>query len=698
MKPLRQLTARYDRPSWLFDMPEVRNVTGFPEYLYTKVPAVNLETPLLQTCNLLANGHDILNNVDAGDVRNVPLVVVLACSGKGKSRMLFELKKQMQNDTATMCIAISFNGDQNLLSNAMLVGQVTSVAREQAILHLALRLVDSTFKIENFEQFSSRSCTILKDSGVKIDVNFFHQTLSYCVEAWNPTTKHVTLLVDESGRLPKLLKMDQGDDDEFSVLRALSSPARRQQLGFSVMVVQAGLGDFAERTPSGRKVVVVPLLDQIIDEIIDKWILYLDEAKAQVVAWGDALAKRCVKNDLQSKAKSQMIWEKLIFRPLAAEYAPLARALQYLTEVVLAIRIPEDIEPIATMASLGSIVRSFGVQIRNEVDKQLVEKYPTASKLLTPAVIAPGILPSGRLQVKLTDEIDTHKVSYLLSEAVYANSLEFVDKEVPFIPTLVPAFLRRAAMGQQLDMKHLQVWWNEVENVIAAQTDSISNAGKLLETGVCLWTYTILLALSENKPRIQLSLADIFPETKVFHGLQSATYLLQVPNRVLLTDFDTPLNESLSETHLTQFIQFAREGIASILDLCDEQAGVDSIAVLPLIGGNVLLLGLEPHGGSSGESKPYLRHRGHPQDKRARFLQALPSTFKESRDIRIALLYITHDELEDEMCRQILQHEWTSTSSLGSINVNLLLMERKGLQKFMGPLWPLYCQARYMSS
>ena len=61
----------------------------------------------------------------------------------------------------------------------------------------------------------------------------------------------------------------------------------------------------------------------------------------------------------------------------------------------------------------------------------------------------------------------------------------------------------------------------------------------------------------------------------------------------------------------------------------------------------MLLLGLEPHGGDS-KGGPDKRHTGHPQDKRSVFWQGLPSETRKEKDVRFALLYITHDELENK--------------------------------------------------
>ena len=135
-----------------------------------------------------------------------------------------------------------------------------------------------------------------------------------------------------------------------------------------------------------------------------------------------------------------------------------------------------------------------------------------------------------------------------------------------------------------------------------------------------------------------------------------------------------------------------------MLGMDDGQAGVDSVAVMPLDRGKVLLLGLEPHGGASNKKSALIRHQGHPQDKRAHFWQALPAAIREA-DVIFAMVYITHDELSGEAAVQVLEHQWESTAKLDGnafAEVNLLLMDRSGLERFLGPLWPLYEQVRYM--
>ena len=377
------------------------------------------------------------------------------------------------------------------------------------------------------------------------------------------------------------------------------------------------------------------------------------------------------------------------------EYVPLARALQYLTEAVNQTKVAAT-KLIRTAPQLGSTIRRVGLDLRNSVDKKLNVRYDIVAERLTPAVLAPAILPSHRLLVSLKQEIGGHRVSKLLSEGAYANALEKLRDDAEFLPTIVPAFLRQAAQIQP-DLRYLQDWWRELEEVLKAQAGGTADAGNLLDVGVRLWTYTILLALRrcELKPE-DLTLADIFPHCVTHDGLEAAAYKMQVPNAVTLMALRKPLNAS--EKILQFAVEEAREGAATVLGMADGQAGVDSVVVLPLPRGKVLLLGLEPHGGAS-KGGPDKRHAGHPQDKRSVFWQGLPSKIQEEKDVRFALLYIAHDEIVNKA--DVLEQKWNSTVRRDSKNpsdvVNLLLMDRSGLEFFFGPLWPLYAQARYMA-
>ncbi|CAE7461108.1 unnamed protein product, partial [Symbiodinium microadriaticum] len=469
----------------------------------------------------------------------------------------------------------------------------------------------------------------------------------------------VVLLASSKGKSRFLY--EPNERDEFLALRSLCAPASVNSLGFSVMVMQAGLGDFAEQTISSKDVKPIALLEQDIEEVLEYWVLY-EQA-------------------------------------LVVEYAPLPRALEYLTEAVKQFEIEiSTTKSIKTLAELGSTIRRVGLELRDSVDEKLNMRYGIVAKRLSPAVLAPAILPSYRLQVRLKDEIGGHRVSKLLSEAAYANALEELQDDAVFLPKIVPAFLRQTAQKQP-DLNYLQAWWVELEKVLVAQASgNTTGAGDLLDVGVRLWTYTILLGLHRCKLKPEdLTLADIFPDSVTHRGLQAANYKMQIPTAVTLQELQVPLNADMELLELA--VAEARAGAATVLRMADEQAGVDSVAVLPLQREKVLLLGLEPHGGASNRNKPDKHHAGHPQDKRSVFWQDLPSGIQNEKNVRFALFYITHDELENTA--DVLKKKWDSTvlrdCDSSSDKVSLLLMDRSGLQSFFGPLWPLYAQARYMA-
>ena len=459
-------------------------------------------------------------------------------------------------------------------------------------MHVVLRLLHATFEINDLPLFAKSFCESLKANNVPLDVSLLREVVAQCAET-RDSVENLTILVDESGRLPKLLNMHKGDGDEFSVLRSLCAPASVNILGFSVMLMQAGLGDFAEQTVSSRDVKVITLVEQEIEDALKNWVLFEADSKASVQRWLNSFVGLCCGKSLKTKANNTELYNKLVLRPLVVEYVPLARALQYLTEAVNQTKVAAT-ERIETAPQLGSTIRRVGLDLRISVDKKLNVRYDIVAERLTPAVLAPAILPSHRLLVSLKQEIGGHSVSNLLSEGAYANTLENLRDNAKFLPKIVPAFLRQAAKIQP-DLKFLQDWWRELEEVLKAQAGGTADAGNLLDVGVRLWTYTILLALSENQPTLKMTLADIFPNCTTHDGLEAAAYKLQVPTAVTLIALRKPLNAS---TNILQFaVEEAREGAATVLGMADGQAGVDSVVVLPLPRGKVLLLGLEPHGG-----------------------------------------------------------------------------------------------------
>ncbi|CAE7308817.1 unnamed protein product [Symbiodinium sp. CCMP2456] len=654
-------TQRNQTPEWASTLPAARSSPLLLETLATAVPALQLDGPLSQAIEALADGHSVLRTSSQPE-RKTALVVLLASSGKGKTRFLYELNERLQQKNRAMCIPITFNGQQNLDFDSDAVETLTAQPRQRALVHVVLRLLHATFEIDDLQKFAESFCKSLKAANVPLTASLLREVVAVCSET-REDIKNVTILVDESGRLPKLLNMPRGDGDEFSALRSLCTTAGVNSLGFSVMVMQAGLGDFAEQTVSQRDVKVIALLEQEVEDALQNWVLYEAESQDSVQRWANSIAELC-RDGLRTEANTEKIIKKLVLKPLVVEYVPLARGLEYLTEAVKQFDV-SDAGPIATEPELGSRIRQVGLKLRDLVDGNLNVRYSIVAQRLTPAVLAPAILPSHRLLVSLEQEIGGHRVSKLLSEAAYSNTLEELRPDAVFLPKIVPAFLRQAAQ-QQSDLHYLLAWWEELEEVLKAQASGTTGAGKLLDVGVRLWTYTILLALHrcELKPE-DLTLADIFPHCMTHDGLEAAVYKMQIPTAVTLMALRKPLNSSASTRILHFAVDEAREGAATVLSMADGQAGVDSVVVLPL-----------PRG------------------------KGLPSETRKDQDVRLALLYITHDELVNKA--RVLEQKRNSTVLRDCNNsshvVNLLLMDRSGLKSFFGPLWPLYAQVRYGTS
>ena len=467
---------RDQAPEWVSKLPEARKSILLLETLATAVPARQMDGPLSQAVEALAEGHAVLR--DSQEERKAALLVLLASSGKGKSRFLYELNQLLQKQSRAMCIPITFNGRQNLEIDAQTVKRLTKEPEERALVHVVLRLLHATFEINDLQLVARSFCESLKANNVPLDVSLLCEVVAECAKT-RDSVENLTILVDESGRLPKLLNMQKGDGDEFSVLRSLCAPASVNSLGFSVMLMQAGLGDFAEQTVSSRDVKVITLLEQEIEDALKRWVLYEADSKASVQRWLNSFVGLCCGKSLKMKANNTELYNKLVLRPLVVEYVPLARALQYLTEAVNQTKVAAT-KLIRTAPQLGSTIRQVGLDLRNSVDKKLNVRYDIVAERLTPAVLAPAILPSHRLLVSLKQEIGGHRVSKFLSEGAYANALEKLRDNAKFLPKIAPAFLRQAAQIQP-DLQFLQDWWRELEEALKAQAGGTADAGNLLD-------------------------------------------------------------------------------------------------------------------------------------------------------------------------------------------------------------------------
>ena len=169
--------------------------------------------------------------------------------------------------------------------------------------------------------------------------------------------------------------------------RSLCARASVKHLGFSVMVMQAGLSDFAEQTVSQRDVEVIALPEQKINAL-QNWMPYEAKSQQSVQRWADKVAELC-SDSLKTKANDFKFYKKLVLKPLV-EYVTLARALEYLTEAVKKFEV-RDTTPITTEPELGSRIRRAGLQLRDSVDQSLKIKNGFVAKRLTPAVLAPAM-------------------------------------------------------------------------------------------------------------------------------------------------------------------------------------------------------------------------------------------------------------------------------------------------------------------
>ena len=382
-------------------MPAPRKSLLLLETLATAVPALQLggtDGPLSQAVEELANGHAVLRG--SGAERTAAHLVLLASSGKGKSRFLYELNRLLQQQNRAMCIPITFNGQQTLEIDAQTVKRLTTEPEERALVHVVLRLLQATFEIDDLQAFAESFCRGLKAADVPLTVSLLREVVAVCAKT-RESVENLTILVDESGRLPKLLKMQTGDGDEFSALRSLCVTASVNSLGFSVMVMQAGLGDFAERTVSSRDVKVIALPEQEVEGALQNWVLYEAKSQQSVQRWADKVAERC-SDSLKMKANDFERYKHQVLRPLVVEYAPLPCALEYLTEAVKQFEINiSATKSITTEAELGSTIRRAGLELRDSVDVKLNSRYSIVAERLSPAVLAPAILPSHRLRVRL---------------------------------------------------------------------------------------------------------------------------------------------------------------------------------------------------------------------------------------------------------------------------------------------------------
>ena len=113
---------------------------------------------------------------------------VIASSGKGKSRFLYELNQLLQKQSRAMCIPITFNGQQNLDLDLDIeaVENLTAQPRQRALVHVVLRLLHATFEIDDLRRFAIDFCNKLKTAATELSTDLLEDVLAECA-------KHVTV-------------------------------------------------------------------------------------------------------------------------------------------------------------------------------------------------------------------------------------------------------------------------------------------------------------------------------------------------------------------------------------------------------------------------------------------------------------------------------------------------------------------------
>ena len=661
--------------------------------------------------------------------RRAHLTALYASSGFGKTHFLRQFARRLRggSDDLAAVLQISFNGYTSLLQDATEVAAVAHVhaSVSPAVLHLGLRLLWSGFQYDdaNFGSFSRRMCAQLRAHvpPPSLDSTFLSNILRRWVDAHpDPPTK-VTIMVDESGRLCKHLRLPPGDADEYSGLRLLSGHDLFQEQGFSVAVVQAGLGDFAEQTVSQRNVRVIALPDLAdavgVDCTLQDWVLCSDAARQAVKGLETRISRICT--DAVRPHVPQAIVEVLL-RPLVAEYLHLPRAVDCValaTEDLANLEVEDFWEdPALTIHSgdiLAKVLFAAGFETRKRVNHYLTDYYGhPADRLLEPAVLLPAILPS-HLRVQLRGKVGVHgdKVSELLSDAVYINSLSEIKENVKFAPRIVPAFLLAAAARQtegrlrtpwSVNLEHLNEWWEALRSGAWWETVGLVNGGccvieswdSIMKKGVCAMLLTILQALRSWEGTFgPLQVAHIFLHTsevkRVKGGLSASQYCLNAPGYVEFEVFPGLLDETQHDTISGAFdrAQLRSPSGATLFQLQNKNAeeGADFLCTLPLACGGVLLLGLLTHGRS-----------WHPMqvEERAAYIEGCERAFwKTIEPFREELpgprvfIYMTPEKVEASAVEEELRK-----SQLVSAEGSLLFMEQEGVRNLFGPLWHTFDQ------
>ena len=665
------------------------------------------------------------------------MTAIYASSGFGKTHFLRHFARKLRggNPDLSAVLQISFNGTTSLEIDAGEVQTVTAIhaSVSQAVLHLGLRLLWSGFQYDDadFEDFSGRLCAQLRAHAPppSFSQTFLSNILRHWVDAHPDRPTKVTITVDESGRLCKHLRLPTGDADEYSSLRLLSGHRLFQKQGFSVAVVQAGLGDFAEQTVSQRNVRVIALPDLSnavgVDRTLQCWVLFSEAAKHAVEGLGRRISCFCTAA-VQPHVQQAIV--EVLLRPLVAEYLHLPRAVDCLalaTEELASLeveqfwKVPKNSEnsapPINSRDILAKALYAASFNTRKRVNHHLTDYYGhPADRLLEPAVLLPAILPS-HLHVQLCGKVGHQgdKVSELLSSAVYVNSLSEIKESVAFAPRIVPAFLLAAAERKEkghgyLNLEHLNEWWEalssgawwEVVSLVTGACSVIESWDSLLKKGVYAMLLTILQSLRSYQEGTfgPLLVANIFLHTSEVKGNQSASqYHLRAPDYVQFEVFPGLLDQSQRATISWAFSRakqqhdapWAQRRGATMFQLQNKNAeeGADFLCTLPLACGGVLLLGLLTHGRS-----------WHPMqaDERAHYIERCEQAFWKTIELfrqelpgPSVLIYMTPEKVNASAVKENLQMPQL-VSAEGPLTV--LFMEQEGVRNLFGPLWHMFDQ------
>ena len=192
--------------------------------------------------------------------RNVPITLLTAGSGRGKTRFLEEVRRELLADTnsaAPLPVMITFNGRLDcLLSKAAVEAIVQHDNRKRVATELAMRLWFAAFRPsdEDFGDFcvnlKKRKLWMLGDAEPR---EILDKVLKEISEAY--PNRPIVVRVDESILLAEKYDLTENPWEAFDDLRALSGGTRT----YGMAVLHTALRKVIEKTASGRSVIPVVL-------------------------------------------------------------------------------------------------------------------------------------------------------------------------------------------------------------------------------------------------------------------------------------------------------------------------------------------------------------------------------------------------------------------------------------------------------